>query len=233
MDKGYGRRFSHLYVLLQVRVGFWQVSNLMRSVIISMLLAVSLSGCATVSMVASEAIVETDLTAKESSLRKVSSAYTDLAERKNWIEENKGLLGFARVLMNGASDDDADIQATYLDQVQAQSETPAEQAEFIRTDIEGAAHGLDVATMEVEKLFGVKRKAKALRADLVSYESALVTAKKARRTFISALTDIEMADANPTTYALAQLDVSIDAASDAADKLADYAADRKRIEAAS
>ena len=205
----------------------------MRSVIISMLLAVSLSGCATVSMVASEATVETDLTAEESSLRKVSSAYTDLAERKNWVEENKGLLGFARVLLNGTSDEETNGQDTYLDQVQSQSEAPSEQADFIRTDIEGASHGLDVATMEVEKLFGADRKAKALRADLVSYESALVTAKKARRTFISALTDIEMADANPTTYALAQLDVSIDAANDAADKLADHAADRKRVEAAS
>jgi len=233
MDKGYGRRFSHLYVLLQVRVGFWQVSNLMRSVIISMLLGISLSGCATVSMVASEAIVETNLSADESSLRKVSSAYTDLAERKNWIEENKGLLGFARVLMNGTSDDAANGQATYLDQVQAQSEAPLVQAKLIRADIESAAHGLDVATMEVEKLFSVERPAKALRADLVSYESALVTAKKARRTFISALTDLDMADANPTTYALAELDVSIDAAGDAADTLADYAANRKRAEAAS
>jgi len=205
----------------------------MRSVMISMLLGASLSGCATVSMVASEATVETTLTLEESSLRKVSSAYTDLAERKNWIAENKGLLGFARVLMNGASDDENNGKVTYLDQVQAQSETPLDQAKLIRSDIEGAAHGLDVATMEVEKLFGVELPAKALRADLVSYESALVTAKKARRTFISALADIEMADANPATYALAQLDVSIDAAGDAADKLADYAANRKRAEAAS
>ena len=205
----------------------------MRSVIISMLLAVSLTGCATVSMVASEATVETDLTAKESSLRKVSSAYTDLAERNNWIEENKGLLGFARVLMNGTSDDETNGRVAYLDKVQAQSETPLEQAEFIRTDIEGAAHGLDVATMEVEKLFGAERQAKVLRADLVSYEGALVTAKKARRTFISALSDINMADANPTTYALTQLDASIESANEAADKLADLAANRKRAEAAS
>ena len=85
----------------------------MRNVIISMLLGVSLSGCATVSMVASEATVETGLTVEESSLRKVSSAYTDLAERKNWIEESKGLLDFARVLMNGASDDKADGDESY------------------------------------------------------------------------------------------------------------------------
>jgi len=233
MDKGYGRRFSHLYVLLQVRVGFWQVSNLMRNVIISMLLGVSLSGCATVSMVASEATVETGLTVEESSLRKVSSAYTDLAERKNWIEESKGLLDFARVLMNGASDDKADGDESYSAQVQAQGGAALDQAKFIRADIESASHGLDVATMEAEKLFGTAAPAKALRADLVSYESALVTAKKARRTFISALSDIEMAGANPTTYALAQLDVSIDTANDAADKLADYAANRKRAEAAS
>lgn len=204
----------------------------MRSVLLSMLLAISVSGCATVSMVASEATVETDLASETSSLRKVSDAYTDLAERKNWIEKNTGLLGFARVLMDGASKDDAKSDASYFAQVQTQSASPNEQAAFIRTDIEGATHGLDVATMEVEKLFEVETTAKSLRADLVSYESALVTAKKARRTFVTTLSDLEMADANPTTYALAQFDISIDAARDAADKLADHAADRKKAEAA-
>ena len=205
----------------------------MRSVLFSVILAASLGGCATVSMVASEATVETNLTTQESSLRKVADAYTDQAERKHWVEASKGFFDFARVLMDGASDDDAKSDETYFDQVTREHDTASAQIEYIRVDIESAAHGLDVATMEVEKLFGEDLPAKALRADLVSYESALVTAKKARRTFITVLSDLDMDDANSTTYALAQLDASIDSARDAADKLADYAANRKTAEAAS
>ena len=205
----------------------------MRSVLFSVLLATALSGCATVSMVASEATVETGYATEESSLSKVANAYTEQAERKNWVKASKGLFGFARVLMDGASDDVESDDQTYISQVKRESELASEQAEFIRSDIESAAHGLDVATMEVEKLFETERTAKSLRNDLLSYETALVTAKKARRTFISVLSELDMADANSTTYALAQFDASIDSARDAADQLADYAADRRRVESTS
>lgn len=205
----------------------------MRSVLVSILLAAGLTGCATVSMVASEATVETNLSASESSLRKVSDAYTDLAERKLWVEKSGGLLGFARVLMDGASDKDGSEEGTYLALVQTEAPTESQQITFVKTDIESAAHGLDVATMEVEKLFGEGLTAKALRADLVSYESALVTAKKARRTFISTIAGLDTEDVNFASYALTDLDLSIDKARDAADKLADYAAERKREESLS
>ena len=205
----------------------------MRSVLFSVLLATALSGCATVSMVASQATVETGYATQESSLSKVASAYTEQAERKHWVKANKGLFGFARVLMDGASDDVESDDESYISQVKRESKLASERAELIRSDIESAAHGLDVATMEVEKLFETERTAKSLRNDLLSYETALVTAKKARRTFISVLSELDMADANSTTYALAQFDASIDSARDAADQLADYAADRRRAESTS
>lgn len=205
----------------------------MRSVLVSILLTASLTGCATVSMVGSEATVETNLTAKESSLSKVSDAYTDLAERKLWVEKSKGLLGFARVLMDGAGSDDVPEEDSYLELVQNETAATSDSVGYLRTDIESAAHGLDVATMEAEKLFGMGLSAKALRADLLSYESALVTAKKARRTFVSTLAELELNNANAASYALTELDVSIDEARDAADKLADYAADRKLSESLS
>ena len=205
----------------------------MRSVLFSLVLATGLGGCATVSMVASEATVETNLASQESSLSKVAEAYTEQAERKSWVEKSGGLFGFARVLMDGASQDDANGEATYIATVKSQSPDAYAQVEIIRSDIESAAHGLDVATMEVEKLFEQERTAKSLRADLLSYEGALVTAKKARRTFISVLSDLDMNDANSTTYALAEFDASIDSARDAADKLADYAANRRLAESTS
>jgi uncharacterized protein YceK len=205
----------------------------MRSVIISLFVATSLSGCATVSMVASEALVETNLSAEESSLRKVSNAYTDQAERKNWIAKSEGLLGFARILMDGSNSSASSELGPYSASVLNDTVSQEDQIDRVRSDIESAAHGLDVATMEVGKLFELELKAKALRADLVSYESALVTAKKARRTFITTLAELDLNEADPTRAALAQFDDSIDSARDAADKLADFAANRKKTEAAS
>lgn len=205
----------------------------MRSVLVSVLLVASLGGCATVSMVASQATVETGISSEESSLRKVSDAYTDLAERKNWITKSQGLLGFARVLMDGANESEQSETSEYAAQVKRDAVQLEDQIALIRNDIEGAAHGLDVATMEVNKLFETDRPARSLRADLLSYESALVTAKKARRTFVTTLDELALNDGNTASYALAQLDVSIDNARDAADKLASFAADRKSAESLS
>ena len=205
----------------------------MRSVLLSVLMASSLGACATVSMVSSEAVVETGLSAEQSSLREVSDAYTDMAERKNWVAKSGGLLGFARVLMDGASGDDETPEMKYAEDLQADGTSRSQQVMQLRGDIESATHGLNVATMEAEKLFGTEMTAKRLRADLVSYESALVTAKKARRTFVGALTDFEPEELEGASDALTAFDNSIDAASDAADKLADYAADRTRNEATS
>ncbi|MEL6861360.1 MAG: hypothetical protein AAGL11_05940 [Pseudomonadota bacterium] len=204
----------------------------MRSVLISVFLASSLGACATVSMVSSEATVESGLTAEQSSLRKVSDAYIDLAERKNWVAKSGGLLGFARVLMDGASSGDEDQGSAYAAALENETTSDA-QIERLKGDIEGATHGLNVATMEAEKLYGTGISAKSLRADLVSYESALVTAKKARRTFVTTLADLEISGASQANDALTEFDASIDAASSAADKLADYAALRKKDEATS
>ncbi|MEM1147903.1 MAG: hypothetical protein AAGA72_07150 [Pseudomonadota bacterium] len=203
----------------------------MRSVILSIVLATGLSACATVSMVGSEATVETDILQEQSSLRKVSDAYIELAESKQWVQKSKGLLDFARVLMDGSNADDASKPADYTALVVRDAPTRQAQMNLIRDDIEGAAHGLDVATMEAEKLFDTDAAAKALRADLVSYESALVTAKQARRTFLSTLGDLDLNTGNMASYALAELDLSIDSARDTADRLADFAADRKSSEA--
>jgi len=205
----------------------------MRNVLFSILLATMLSGCATVSMVGSQATVETNFSKEKSSLSEVADAYTEQAERKSWVEKSKGLFGFARVLMDGADSKPDNREPEYVALVKDKTTTPSEQAQLIRSDIESAAHGLDVATMEVEKLFEVEKTAKSLRADLLSYEGALVTAKQARRTFITALTDLEMADANTTTYALTEFDASIDKARDAADKLAAHAANRRSAESIS
>ncbi|MCR9078613.1 MAG: hypothetical protein NXH78_05885 [Hyphomonadaceae bacterium] len=205
----------------------------MRSVFLSMILASSLGACATVSMVSSEAVVETGLSTEQSSLREVSEAYTDLAERKHWVAKSGGLLGFARVLMDGASGDDQTPEMKYSADLKSGSTSRSQQVLQLRDDIESATHGLNVATMEAEKLQGSEASAKRLRADLVSYESALVTAKKARRTFVSALADFEQEELEGASDALTAFDQSIDSASDAADTLADYAADRKRSEATS
>lgn len=206
--------------------------HLMRSVLASIFLASSLGACATVSMVSSEATVETGLTAEQSSLRKVSDAYIDMAEREHWVAKSGGLLGFARVLMDGVSGDETDPTSAYAAHLSAAGAVDQQSAR-LREDVESATHGLNVATMEAEKLYGADSPAKSLRADLVSYESALVTAKKARRTFVTAMAEFDKETSAELSEPLSAFDASIKAGSKAADKLADYAALRKKDEAAS
>ncbi len=201
----------------------------MRNVLMSLLLVSSLGACATVSMVSTEATVETGISSEQSSLRKISSAYIEQAERKSWIAKNKGLLGFAKVLMDGSSKDGEAKTASYTQNLQDQAAATNQQISLLTTDIESAAHGLDVATMEANKLLDSDQTHKGLRADLVSYESALVTAKKARRTFVTTLTEVDSEGvyADAVNTAIGTFDTSIDNARKAADRLADYAAEKK------
>lgn len=206
----------------------------MRTAIFSLLLASSLGACATVSMVPAEAIVQTGISAEQSSLRKVSTAYIEQAEREKWVAKNKGLLGFARVLMDGAAD--SDEPERYQDVLMASDQPVEKQITKLASDIERAAHGLDVTTMEAKKLLAAEEVPDGLRADLVSYESALVTAKKARRTFASACSDLEKAHSiqmERATDALTAFELRIDEAREVADRLADFSANQNHVLATS
>ncbi len=184
-------------------------------------------------MVPTETTVETGISAEQSRLRKVSNAYIEQAEREAWVQKGSGLLGFAKVLMDGAKTDDSSKSADYYDHVSAGTSS-TEMVVRITTDIDRAKHGLDVATIEAKRLLETPPSAKGLRVDLVSYESVLVTAKKARRTFAASLSRVEAAPelgAYEAADKLSQLDESIEVARKMADTLADFTRDYKKQQA--
>ncbi len=195
----------------------------MRSVAILLIMLLPLAGCATVSMVSGETSVETEVTPEQSKLRNVSNAYTKRAKSENWVTPSNGLMGFAKVLMDGVSHDH-DAPQTYADIIDARAGDVAELYQRIAMDINAARGGLDVVTAEALTFIATTQTSKAnLRRDVVSFESALVSAQKSRRSFakaIAVVADRSKLGIAATETELAAFDLAIDRARDMADNLA-------------
>ena len=147
--------------------------------------ALALSGCATVSMVSQEAVVETEATAVQSDVNKSARAFEDLAETEGWVSGGGGLAGLADMLF-GSDDDGArkeNASTTYAERVSAGSAEPASVYDAIASDADKAAKSLT----ELEQLANELLKAGDVRrTDLISFEGALVTAQKSYRSFSEA-----------------------------------------------
>ncbi len=182
-----------------------------------------LAGCATVSMVSGEALVETKATPEQSKLRNVSNAYTKRAKSENWVTPSNSLMGFAKVLMDGASEH-RDMPHTYAEIIEAQTGDVAGLYQRIAMDISAARGGLDVVTAEALTFIATTQTSKAsLRRDVVSFESALVSAQKSRRSFakaIAVVADRSKLGIAATEIELSAFDLAIDRARDMADNLA-------------
>lgn len=154
----------------------------MRPFVISSLLAVgALSGCATISMVPGQAVIETTLMAEQSELRELSNAYVKTAETSHWVAPNPDLWAFARMLANGSA-----LQKTpktYAERVLSTPNDAAQMRLVIATDINMAQSGLTELIDQAEALLSSDVKDTSLRTETYSFESALVTAQKARRNF--------------------------------------------------
>ena len=147
--------------------------------------ALALSGCATVSMVSQEAVVETEATEVQSDVHKSARAFEDLAETEGWVGGGGGLAGLADMLF-GSDDDGArndSASTTYAERVSARSAEPASVFDTIAADADQAAKSLT----ELEQLANELLKAGDVRrTDLISFEGALVTAQKSYRSFSEA-----------------------------------------------
>ncbi len=187
----------------------------MRSVI-GLLCAVTMTGCATVSMVPGEAILETELTADQSALRDASDAYCDGAAHAGWVGPDNGIMNIAAILLNGRQPGDQS-RSTYLDRIRAEQLSPDEIAMRVGMDARDAADGLAVVVVEAE---AVQASGEAIaRADVKSFERALVRAQRARRGFEEALGSL-----NNTSPATLDVQAEIDrfgAGIDHARRLAD------------
>lgn len=194
----------------------------MRSVLVCVSLGL-LAGCATVSVVQGETTVETALTKSQSALRKTSDAYCDHLAAKGWAEADKGLAGFADLLIRGRSASQQEPPA-YASDIGAGSRAPVLVLAKISADSESARKGLEDVTREAREVLDKSRADASNRNDVIAYERALVRAQMAHRNFVEAL-DIVTAradmDVSPIKAELTAFDAAIDEARRVADDLAE------------
>ena len=195
----------------------------MRCVAISVLAALSLSACATVSMVPGEAVVETNISAEQSQLREAVASYNERAETAHWVTPSKGFFDMARVLIDGVGNSGGKARS-YADFIEADSADLMATTERLAGDIGAARVGLEAvsheATMFIESATVTEA---SLRKDVTSFESALVTAQKSRRSFVEAIAVVEGrggSDLTTVEMELAAFDQAIDHARNTANRLA-------------
>lgn len=194
----------------------------MRSVFLCLSLGV-LAGCATVSVVPGEAMVETSLTRSQSELRQASNAYCDEVVEAGWVEEADGLASLADTLMHGKTEV-AGAAGFYATRIGASTKAPALVLARIITDSQAARRGLAGVTAEAETVLRSGDRNASNRGDVMSYERALVRAQMAHRGFQEALDLVAVRadmDVQPIVSEIEAFAVMIDDARITADKLAD------------
>lgn len=198
------------------------VGELMRIVLVCVSLGL-LAGCATVSVVPGETTVETALTKSQSDLRKASDAYCDRLAAKGWAEADKGLAGFADLLIRGRSASEQ-MPPAYASDIGADTRAPVLVLAKISADSEAARKGLEGVTLEAREVLDNARSDASNRNDVIAYERALVRAQMAHRNFREAL-DIVSAradlDVSPIEAELGNFSDAIDDARRVADDLAE------------
>ncbi len=158
---------------------------LMRSLVTALSVGF-LAGCATVSVVANETSIETPLTAGQTELRRAANAFSDEAVSAGWVEEGGGLSGFVGRLLHGRGAA-ADAPPAYAVRIGAGENAPALVLARIASDTQSARQGLEAVTLQATTLMADPDTGAAGRADVTSYERALVRAQAAYRNFGEAL----------------------------------------------
>ena len=174
------------------------------------------------SMVPGQATVVSGLSHNQSALRKVSGEYCDEAVNSGWVQASGGLAGLADTLINGR---DSTVE-DYASRIGAGKNAPALVLSRISSDAQSARSGLANVSDEADVMLRSPDSGSATRADVMSFERALVRAQMAYRNFQSALStvaardDMDM-DTAPIDAELADFADTIDAARKTADGLAD------------
>jgi hypothetical protein len=184
------------------------------------LATLTLTGCTTVSMVSKQAIVETELTEQQSEVRQKAEAFETLAENEGWVTETSGLSGLANMLFGGDDAAEAKSARTYAQKIAYSEESPATLHATVLADVSKAADRLEELDQLAETLL---QSGDVQRADLISFESALVTAQKSYRSFSEATGLVDGAagqSRRDTEAALRELAATIDVARASADKMA-------------
>jgi hypothetical protein len=175
-------------------------------------------------MVSEQAIVESPTTAEQSEMRKTAAGFETLAESEGWVGESRGLSGIATMLFGSESENLDPVPASYSERVTNEAKAPAV--------YQTIANDARRATRELTALQAVANDVLSTgaveRADLISFESALVTAQKSYRSFAEATGRARAGDkigAERADMALKGFAAAIDTARKSADTMADVYAD--------
>lgn len=144
-------------------------------------IAILCGGCATVSM--KPANLTASFAKPKSELNKSAKAYCELAEEQGWVEASSPMMFLQRSLFPDAESEAAEKDAYYktigvesegLEVVEARLTTDIQSAHVSLNNLNSLAGGFVTENEPVE------------RADVASFEEALVTARKSRRSFAEA-----------------------------------------------
>lgn len=186
--------------------------------------ALSLGGCATVSVIPGAAPTQETVSIQQSALRTAASDFTDEAVDRGWIKQDLGLMQFARVLAHGNDTiletqipEESYAALIGVGQREADSITMT-----LASDANDASSLLSAMAQEALTFLSADLTERSVtkRADLVSFERTLVQAQKVRRTFVETLSLVDDADTASTDAAITKLDRQIDRARLIADRMA-------------
>jgi len=198
----------------------------MRSFLVT-IAAVSIGGCATVSMYPVQSSSEVSLVRQDSALKRSADAFCELAEAESWVVRSEGLANVARALFDG--EDISDGTATYAVTISADSGAPAIVLDRLAADSGKARAALDELNAEAElHLASLAADEAPSRRDVMRFERALIWAGKAERGFSNAADMLAErgVDASGVRQTIESFSLEIDETRDLADRLADRYAKR-------
>lgn len=194
---------------------------LKRSILSLAVLALSLGGCATVTMVPGTTIVEANVSDEQSALREAALSFGETAQARGWITQSRGFFDLARVLVDGQTKAGANDEMTYIELIGAQTRPADAVARAISVDARDAATALNEVSQAARDFLAIQIQARdpAARADLVSFERSLVQAQQARRSFAQAVNVSAIIADETLAIELSRFDAEIDQARSIADQL--------------
>ena len=141
--------------------------------------ALSLTGCATVTMAPAEAVVEAAPSAEQTALRAASLGFVETSRARHWCATENPWAEMAKMLRGDALAD------RYWLAIEGDIRPTGEVWRVIEADLSGADRALSDALAAARDV--VASGARPDRADLATYEQALVSAQQAERAFAFAI----------------------------------------------
>ncbi|MEM9667620.1 MAG: hypothetical protein AAF950_01740 [Pseudomonadota bacterium] len=177
-----------------------------RFVPIAGIIALGISGCATVTEFRGEEVAIVSLTEEQSALRVATSDFGEAAEARGWITQSSGLLDLASLLVDGQAQTSGQ---SYSELIGVGMRPVDEVMRTIGADATDAAGHLSLISGMAQTMLLDDSESRVTRADLMAFEQVLVKARKCRNSFSRAELDVGAAMIPTAQSALDAFDAEI------------------------